>query len=152
MRKPMTTIATTPRYEDIAVGLELPVLTKQPREIDLFLFSAVTWDTHRTHWDIPYATEKENLPGGLVHGHLQGAYLGQLLTDWLGPEGRLVRLGYQNRAMAIQGDQLDCKARVTERREEDGRGLVVLQVWVEKPSGEVTTTGEATVELPKRDA
>lgn len=145
-----TQLRPSPYFEDVQVGTDLPPLQKKPDEVQLFLFSAVTWDTHRTHWDIPYSVNVEKLPGILVHGHLQGAFLSQLLTDWMGPLGRLKRISYQNRGMAIQTDILTCKGRVKEKREENGAGLVTCEVWIEKQTGDITTTGEATVELPRR--
>ena len=121
---------------------------KRPNEVQLFLFSAVTWDTHRTHWDIPYSVNEESLPGILVHGHLQGTFLTQLVTDWVSPHGRLAEIEYQNRGMAIPGDELTCRGKVTGKRQEDGKGLIDLDVWIEKQTGDVTTTGKATAEVP----
>lgn len=40
----------------------------QPRSADLFRFSAVTFNSHRIHYDLPYATEQEGYPGLVVHG------------------------------------------------------------------------------------
>ena len=42
------------------------------------------------------------------------------------------------------------KPKLTEKREEDGKGVVVCQVWAENQRGEHTTTGDATIELPLR--
>ena len=51
----------------------------QPREIDLFMFSAATWLTHRIHFDRDYA-RTEGHPDLVIHGPLQGAYLAELLS------------------------------------------------------------------------
>ncbi len=137
-------------FEDVSVGMELPTIVKHPNELQLFMFAAATWDTHRTHWDIPYAVNVEKLPGILVFGHMQAAFLGQLVTDWITPGGRLLRLNYQNRRMAIQGDTLSCKGKIKEKKEENGKGLIVAETWIENQKGEITTTAESTFELPKR--
>ena len=137
-------------FDEVEVGLDLPSLAKHPDMLQLFMFSAITWDTHRTHWDIPYSVDVEKLPGILTHGHLQGSFLCQMLSDWIGPEGRLKSINYQNRANTIAGDKLTCKGRVTSKSEKDGADLVTCEVWVEKQDGQVTTTGEATVELPRK--
>jgi hydroxyacyl-ACP dehydratase HTD2-like protein with hotdog domain len=147
---PATKLRPSTYYEDVSAGMELPPLTKQANEVQLFFFSAATWDSHRTHWDIPYSVNVEKLPGILVHGHLQGAFLSQAVTDWAGPLATLRKISYQNRGMAIQTDVLTVKGRVKEKREENGKGLVTCEVWLEKQTGDVTTTGEATVELPRR--
>jgi 3-methylfumaryl-CoA hydratase len=41
----------------------------------LFEFSALTFNTHRIHYDQPYATQVEKYPGLLVHGPLTGILL-----------------------------------------------------------------------------
>lgn len=41
-----------------------------PDSVDLFRFSAVTFNGHRIHYDRPYATEVEGYPGLVVHGPL----------------------------------------------------------------------------------
>ena len=140
--------STTPRFREIQVGDRLAPLEKQPSETQLFMFSAITWDTHRTHWDIPYSVENEKLPGILVHGQLQGSWLTQLMTDWVMPHGRVAYLRYENRGMAIQNDELFVQGRVKAKREGSVTGEVTLELWVEKENGEITTTGEGRVELP----
>lgn len=40
----------------------------QPRSVDLFRFSAVTFNSHRIHYDLPYTTGEEGYPALVVHG------------------------------------------------------------------------------------
>jgi 3-methylfumaryl-CoA hydratase len=40
----------------------------QPGPVDLFRFSAVTFNSHRIHYDHAYTTEVEGYPGLVVHG------------------------------------------------------------------------------------
>ncbi|MBL4801062.1 MAG: hypothetical protein JKY45_04155 [Emcibacter sp.] len=39
-----------------------------PGPVELFRFSAVTFNSHRIHYDVPYATGEEGYPGLVVHG------------------------------------------------------------------------------------
>ncbi len=137
-------------FEDVQVGDVIVPVVKKPDEVQLFCFSAVTWDTHRTHFDQPFSVNVDKLPGILVHGHLQGAFLGQLTTAWAGPKGRLLFLGYQNRGMSVPGDTLTCTGKATAKKEDADKGVVTCQVWVENQKGQMTTTGEAIIELPRR--
>ena len=41
----------------------------------LFRFSALTFNGHRIHYDLPYATGVEKYPGLVVHGPLQAMLL-----------------------------------------------------------------------------
>ncbi len=45
----------------------------------LFRFSALTFNTHRIHYDLPYATGVEGYPGLVVHGPLLAIRLAELV-------------------------------------------------------------------------
>ncbi|MGZ6007040.1 MAG: acyl-CoA dehydrogenase, partial [Rhizomicrobium sp.] len=49
----------------------------QPNSVDLFRFSAVTFNSHRIHYDLPYVTGVEGYPGLIVQGPLTAAKLYQ---------------------------------------------------------------------------
>ena len=55
-------------------GLEVP----DSGPYALFRFSALTFNAHRIHYDLPYATS-EGYPDLLVHGPLQALLLGEFL-------------------------------------------------------------------------
>jgi 3-methylfumaryl-CoA hydratase len=46
-----------------------------PGEVELFRFSAVTFNSHRIHYDLPYAQTEEGYPALVVHGPLTAAKL-----------------------------------------------------------------------------
>jgi 3-methylfumaryl-CoA hydratase len=46
-----------------------------PGTVELFRFSAATFNSHRIHYDLPYAQEAEGYPGLVVHGPLTAARL-----------------------------------------------------------------------------
>jgi 3-methylfumaryl-CoA hydratase len=50
----------------------------------LFRYSAVTFNAHRIHYDLPYAREKEGYPGLVVHGPLQATLLCQYAAELVG--------------------------------------------------------------------
>lgn len=56
-----------PRGEQVAVVDVTPPL--------LFRYSSLTFNAHRIHYDLPYATEEEGYPGLVVHGPLQATLL-----------------------------------------------------------------------------
>ncbi len=136
--------------EDVKVGDALPEMVKKPDEVQLFLFSAVNWDTHRTHFDIPYSKEVEGLPNILVHGHLQGSFLAQFMTDWIGYGGNLLKFDYYTRRMSIPGDTLTCKGKVTSKEKRGDRHIVTCDLSIVKQDGVLSVDGNATVSLPSR--
>ena len=56
-------------------------LTWRPGTVDLFRFSAVTFNSHRIHYDAAYATGEEGYPGLVVHGPFTAARLFGLGTQ-----------------------------------------------------------------------
>ena len=65
-----------------------------PDPVLLFRYSAVTFNSHRIHYDQPYATDVEGYPGLVVHGPL----IATLLVDLLRrnrPRARLERYAFR---------------------------------------------------------
>ncbi len=81
------------------------VRTITPPEALLFRFSALTFNTHRIHYDAPYAREVERYRGPVVHGPLIATMLLQELSQLAGPNG-LSHFAFSARSPAIAGDVL----------------------------------------------
>lgn len=135
-------------FEDVHVGMALPPLRKTPSNTLLFLYSAITWNPQRIHYDKDY-TLSEGYKDIVVHGPLRGAFLSQLLTRWIGEEGIMKKLSYANRDIAYVNEPLVCKGTVTNKWVEDGKGYVDCEIWVENEQGAKLTPGNATVILPR---
>lgn len=56
-----------------------------PGSVELFRFSAVTFNAHRVHYDLPYAMDVEGYPGLVVHGPLTAVKLCTLAGRVMGP-------------------------------------------------------------------
>jgi len=136
-----------PFFEDVEVGGELPAITKAPDNLQLFMFSAVTWNCHRIHFDADFAREHDGLPNVLTQRPLLGSFLAQLLTDWVGDNGRIRRLEWSNRGPAVPGDVLTCRGRVVSKTLIADRGVVECEIWIEKANGEIIVPGKAEVVL-----
>jgi 3-methylfumaryl-CoA hydratase len=78
--------------------------------VRLFRFSALTFNAHRIHFDLPYATAVEKYPGLVVHGPMQAMLLMQAARDRSGgnvPRGyrfRGVRPLFHFDALSLQGE------------------------------------------------
>lgn len=136
-------------FEDIKVGTAITALVKHPTAVQLFRFSAMTWNAHRIHYDKPYATT-EGYPDVLVQSHLHGSFLAQMVTDWAGPDARLVGFRWQNRGIAIPGDVLTCTGTVVKTEGEDGLGYVECELEERNQKNELCAPGWARVQVPRR--
>ena len=138
-------------WDDLKEGQEITSWSSTPSPVLLFQLSAVTWNSHRIHYDRPWA-EHEGYENIVIHGPYHAEVLIQTLQRWIGDTGWLTKIGYQNRRYAVEGDTLTCSGTVTRLYEQDGAHYADLDVHVEKQDGTVTIPGTATVMLPTRDA
>ncbi len=138
-------------FEDVREGMEIPALEKSPTTQQLVRFAAATSDYYQIHYDLEFAGAR-GLPDVIVHGPLKNAFLGQLMTDWIGEHGTLKRLDAQYRGMDVPTEAVFAKGVVKKKYVEDGENIVECEVWLENQEGEKTTPGYAVVSLPSRGA
>lgn len=148
----MTTETKTEQtyWDDVQEGQEIPTLTKNPSSQQLVQWAAGSGDFYQIHYDKDFA-QGTGLKGIIVHGALKHAFLGQMLHEWIRYGGRVKRYQVSYRGMDYPGEEMVCHGRVTRKYEENGEGLVDLEIWTANPEGQQTTPGTATVILPKRD-
>ena len=138
-------------FEDVHEEMEIPTLAKNPTTQQLVRFAGATSDYYQIHYDRGFAVSF-GLPDVIVHGPLKNAFLGQLMTDWIGEYGTLRELNVQFRGMDVPGTPVYAKGVVRKMRVEDRMKLVECDIWLETHEDERTTLGEAVVALPSRSA
>jgi 3-methylfumaryl-CoA hydratase len=109
--------------------------TIDPTPVLLFRFSALTMNSHRIHYDLPYVTQEEGYPGLLVHGPL----IHTLLVDGL----RRARPGVKTGAVSVRAaSPLYAGAKFTVSGAVEGESA---KLWAVGPSGGVAMSGEAAL-------
>ena len=106
-----------------------------PDPVLLFRFSALTFNSHRIHYDRPWATEREGYTGLVVHGPLTSTLLLDFARDQ--NPGR-VFLTYETLARAPLFDTAPFELRG--RPTADGRGA---ELWAVTPEGTVAMSARA---------
>jgi hydroxyacyl-ACP dehydratase HTD2-like protein with hotdog domain len=128
-------------------GAALDELVREPTQVQLFAFSAATWNSHRIHFDREYARETEGYPDVLVQSHLHACFLGQAVRAAFGQQARFARLGWQNLGVAVPGDLLTVTGRIEAVHSEAGMIEVGLALEERNQRGEICVKGWATVAL-----
>lgn len=141
---------TTLYFEDVAVGDELPELVKNPDTRQLVMYAGASQDFVAIHYDQNVAQEAGH-PKVIIHGALKSAWLGELVTGWIGDEGRLLELDVSYRAIDFPGATATCIGKVVDARIEDGVGIVELEIGLRQEDGSISTPGRALVSLPTRE-
>jgi acyl dehydratase len=126
----------------LQAGHELPELVKRPTTRQLVQYAGAQGDFYEIHYDQAYA-QSVGLPGVILHGLLKAAFLGQLITDWLGDRGTLKTFEVSYRGVDMPGHPYRCRGQVTKVDGSD----VELEVWGEDETGKRTTVGTAMVQI-----
>ena len=92
-----------------------------PNETLLFRFSALTFNTHRIHYDVPYATGEEGYPALVVHGPLMASLLLRFATQLLKNKS-INRFKFRGLSPAYCNETLNLVA----NRNENGLELAII--------------------------
>ena len=130
-------------YESINVGDLLPSRDHTANIVQLFMYNAAIWNPHRIHFDHAYATEEEGYEAIVLDGPLQGDWIGQVVTDWIGEDASLVSFGYANRRVAFLGETMSAGGVVEEK--DDDKKEIKVSLYLKNTEGEVTIPGHAVV-------
>ena len=103
----------------------------------LFRYSALTFNSHRIHYDYPYVTEVEGYPGLIVHGPLIATLLVDLVRREL-PEATLQSFAFKALRPTF-GNQLFM---VCGKPSDDGK---TLDLWAKDHEGYLTMRATAAV-------
>lgn len=102
----------------------------------LFRYSALTFNSHRIHYDAPYAREQEGYPGLVVHGPLTATLLLERLAAHV--PGTVREFSFRGELPLFAGDEFS----LCGRKEADGG----YALWAETPTGAPAMTGSARIE------
>lgn len=106
-----------------------------PDPVLLFRFSALTFNSHRIHYDRPWAMEVEGYPGLVVHGPLTTTLLVDFARDQH-PGRRIVSYTTQARAPLFDTAPFDLRGRPTAKG---------CECWAVTPEGTVAMSAEVEI-------
>lgn len=134
-------------FSEVGEGMELPSLKKQPDLRQLVMWAGASEDYNLIHFDRDYALST-GLSDVIAQGPLRIAFLGQLVTDWIGDAGRIEIFSCRLLDVVPVGTQLICKGKVVKKYSQENKNLVECELWIEEPAGRKNATGRAVVNLP----
>ena len=137
-------------FEDINIGDQLPEIVKNPDTRQLVMYAGASQDFVAIHYDLNVAKEAGH-PTVIIHGALKSAWLGELVTSWMGVDGRLLELDVSYRAIDFPNSTATCVGKVLDARTEHGVGIVELEIGLRNSEGIISTPGRALVSLPIRE-
>jgi acyl dehydratase len=139
-----------PGPSDIKVGDELPPLERTTGFHNWNRYAAVNDEFVPIHMDDD-AGRAAGYPSAFGMGNLQWAYLHNLLRQWAGDDGRIVKVSCQFRSANTKGQTVTARGTVTAVRDEGNQRIVDLDVWTEEQNGVRLAPGQATVAFELAD-
>ena len=131
------------RYDDIAVGAELPSLHAEPiTRLTLALYCGASGDHNPIHVDSDFA-HAAGMDDVFAHGMLGMAYLARVVTGWV-PQRAIRALSTRFVAITHVGDRITCSGCVVEKLADR---QVRVALTAQDQSGVVKLAGDAIVEL-----
>lgn len=174
--------ATPRYWDDVEVGQALPEVAKGPLTVTSIIAFVQGWGSlyvrahglafdlferhpalgipnefgvpeppERVHWDEPLA-RAVGVPAPYDYGPERVAWLGHLVTNWMGDAGFLCRLNVQVRRHNLIGDTTWCRGRVTAKSLVEGQAQATLELTAVNQRDETIALGQAVVVLPRRPA
>lgn len=105
-----------------------------PDTVMLFRFSALTFNGHRIHYDLPYVTGTEGYPGLIVNGNLSTLMMFELAREHAGRP--IARFSSRNVSPLFVGRPLHvCGAPAADNK--------TVKLWVTNDKGAVALTADA---------
>ena len=148
----MTTNAQVPAkvyYEDVQVGDAIPKLVKLPvSHLQLVRYAGASGDFNPLHTD-PKFGELAGTGGIIAHGMLIMGFVGQMLSDYVGPTA-LRKFDVHFKGMTRIDDVITCTGTITEKHEVDNEGRITGKVRASDQNGDVKVTGTFVAALPHR--
>ncbi|HJT59977.1 MAG TPA: MaoC/PaaZ C-terminal domain-containing protein [Ktedonobacteraceae bacterium] len=136
-------------YEDVQVGDAIPKLVKSPvSHLQLVRYAGASGDFNPLHTDARIG-EMIGTGGIIAHGMLIMGFVGQLLSDYVGPTA-LRKFGVRFKGMTRIDDEITCSGTITEKYEVEGEGRIAGKVQAADQNGDIKVTGTFVAALPHR--
>ena len=126
----------------VSIGQELPPLVKDVPQRKIDAYSGVR--PNYIHSDEAFA-RKKGFRAPLAQAMMSTAYVSELMTRFVGAgfvKGGTMSMTFIKPVLA--GDRLTVRGVVKERRAENGRTRVMVEVWCENQDGDKTAVGTAS--------
>ncbi len=134
-------------WQEVSVATPIPELVVCPDPMQLFMFSAVTWNRHHIHYSKDAAV-REGWPDVVVQRGLLGNFLSRLITNWVADAAQLRRLSWRVTRPVVPGEKIICRGRITEKTEALGQKYLICAVSASSAKEELIASGDATVVFP----
>ena len=136
-------------FEEVEPGAELVTREYGPLTvIDTVRWAGLQENTQQLHYDRDWVREHAGLRTFIASGAYRQALLMRMLTDWVGPRGRLRKLSLRHTYSTFEGDTMRFAARAAEKSGDPADPWIRCEVEGTNQEGRRILVGQCTVVLP----
>ena len=140
---------TVKYFEDVQIGDEVPAFSRETDFMNWNRYAAVNDEFVYIHMDDAYG-KAAGQGEAFGMGNLRWSYIFNSLRDWAGDEAEIREVEMQFRAINHKHDVLRTYGKVTDKKQENGENIIVLEVNVLNQNEDKTAPGHAVVVLPSK--
>lgn len=135
-------------FEDVTTGTMIPTYSVELTLQRLVMEAGANRDFAPPHFDRELA-RAEGLKDVFANTMLLQTLFEVMLRQWMGPAGRIRKLGFRMHAMNYVDQTLSAHGVVVDLRN-DNSGTVEIDIWQQTAAQGKTVAGTALVQLPLR--
>ena len=104
------------RFEDVHIGDTIPERQYGPLTIiDTVRWAGLQENSQQLHFDRDHVRQHNGLKTFIASGAYRQALLMRMLTDWIGPQGRLRKIAVRQTYSTFEGDLMRFGAKIVEK-------------------------------------
>ena len=122
-----------PRFDDVAVGDQIPVQSQTIDQAQLIVYAGASGDFNPLHWQEEFASQVSPTGGIIAHGMYNMGIVSRVVTDWAGGPEKVKKLSASFRAPCPVGATVTYGGEVIEV--DEAQRTATLAVWAELEDG-----------------
>ena len=134
-------------FSKIKLNSAIPEFTISTNQIQIFMFSAVTWNRHHIHYSKDAAIA-EGLPDVVVQRGLIGNYFARTLTNWTQRPDCIKKLEWIMKSSALPNETLNFNGQVTNIYTDKSSLTISCKLKVNSSDNRIIALAESEIIMP----
>ena len=140
-------------FEDLSCGDPLPECEYGPVSVaDTVRWAGLQENWSQLHFDRDYVREHNGLRTFIASGPYREALLLRMLTNWVGPRGRLNKISLRHTYSTFEGDRIFYSGKIVEKSGTADDPWIRCEIDGKNQEGRQILTGSCVLVIPCRDA
>ena len=138
-------------FDDVVVGDSIPTREFGPLTIvDTVRWAGLQENWQHLHYDRDHVRAHNGLRTFIASGAYRQVLLMRMLTDWIGPRGRLKKISVRHTYSTFEGDMMRFSARIVEKSSDPSDSWIACDLDGSNQDDKQILAGRCMLILPSR--